>query len=122
MLSSQNTPIEYRKTEIFPIGVNIETSRCFDEVEDFDFTLCANANRVQITLDTQGIYTYNIYREDCYGKNLVCIVQGNGEQKIIYDNPLALFDVVKYTIECESSFNSDIKSRQRNWFTLRPDR
>ncbi len=109
MLSSQNTPIEYRKTEIFPIGVNIETSRCFDEVEDFDFTLCANANRVQITFDTQDIYTYNIYREDCYGKNLVCIVQGNGEQKIIYDNPLAFFDVVKYTIECESSFNSDIK-------------
>ena len=36
-------------------------------------------------------------------------MQGNGEQKIIYDNPLALFDVVKYTIECESSFNSDIK-------------
>lgn len=109
MLSSQNTPIEYRKTEIFPIGVNIETSRCFDEVEDFDFALCANANRVQITFDTQDIYTYNIYREDCYGKTLVCIVQGNGEQKIIYDNPLAFFDVVKYTIECESSFNSDIK-------------
>lgn len=109
MLASQNTPIEYRKTEIFPIGANIETSRCFDEVEDFDFSLCANANRVQITLDTQDIYTYNVYREDFYGKNLVCKVQGNGEQKIIYDTPLAFFDVVKYTIECEISSNADIK-------------
>lgn len=109
MLASQNTPIEYRKNEIFPIGANVETSHCFDEVEDFDFSLCVNANRVQITLDTQNIYTYKIYREDFYGKNLVCIVQGNGEQKTIYDTPLAFFDVVKYTIECEISSNSDIK-------------
>ncbi len=109
MLASQNTPIEYRKNEIFPIDANVETSHCFDEVEDFDFSLCANANRVQITLDTQDIYTYKIYREDFYGKNLVCIVQGNSEQKTIYDTPLAFFDVVTYTVECEISSNADIK-------------
>lgn len=109
MLASPNTPIEYRKTEIFPIGAAIETSHCFDEVEDFDFSLFANANRVKITLDTQDIYTYKIYREDFYGNNLVCTLQGDGEQKIFYDTPLAFFDVVKYTVECHISSNSDIK-------------
>lgn len=109
MLASQNTPIEYRKNEIFPIGATIETSRCFDEIDDFEFNLCANANRVQITLDTQDIYTYKIHRDDFYGNNLVCTIQGNGEQMTIYDTPLAFFDVVKYTVECEISSNSDIK-------------
>ena len=109
MLASDNTPIEYRKSEIFASNTNLKTSDCFDVIEDFDFSIIAKANRVQIDIESSDIYSYKVYRRDFYGKTLINDFVGDGENIRIYDTPLAFFDVVEYTIECYITFNEDIK-------------
>lgn len=109
MLASDNTPIEYRKSEIFVSNTNLKTSDCFDVIEDFDFSIIAKANRVQIDIESSDIYSYKVYRRDFYGKTLINDFVGDGENIRIYDTPLAFFDVVEYTIECYITFNEDIK-------------
>lgn len=110
MLASENTPLEYRKSEIFPIFADIEYSTCFDNIPDFDFSLLSRGNRVEIEIETKKIYTYKVYRKDFIGEKLICQFDGSDEvSKTIKDTPLAFFDIVEYRIECEITSNPSIK-------------
>lgn len=110
MLASENTPLEYRKSEIFPIFADIEYSTCFDNIPDFEFSLLSRGNRVEIEIETKKIYTYKVYRKDFIGEKLICQFDGSDEvSKTIKDTPLAFFDIVEYRIECEITSNPSIK-------------
>ena len=111
LLATENTPIEYRKREVFPVGSLIEQSDCFDVVSDFDFQVVANANRVVLTFDTKKIYTYRIYRTDIFGQTLLCELSNDESvQKEIYDTPLAFYNLVEYRIECFVTANPQASS------------
>ena len=111
LVASENTPIEYRKLEIFPADSVIAQSDCFDKVSDFDFQAVANANRVVLSLDTQKIYTYKIYRSDIFGQTLISEISNDESvQKEICDTPLAFFNLVEYRIECFVTTNPQASS------------
>lgn len=108
-LASQNTPIEYRKSEIFAKCQNFEISTTFEEIPDFDFNINRQNGKVEIAFDALDIYTYNVYRKDVFGEKLVATLSNCCEKKIVFDTPLPTFNLVEYRVECVINANPAIK-------------
>lgn len=108
-IASENTPIEYRKAEIFSADSTFEMSSIFDNVpkEKSDFTLSKNASNVTLTLNVEEIYSYSIYREDLFGRTQIASIIGkdNVGECMVCDTPFAILSPVKYTIECRITSN-----------------
>lgn len=110
-LASENTPIEYRKSEIFASDMHFEKSTCFDCVcdEDIDFNITKSGGKVTINIDKiQPIYSYKIYCEDALGLRLVWEFCSDDLQNFeISDYPLAIFGYATYTLECYVKTNEN---------------
>lgn len=103
-LASKNTPLEYRKVEIFDVIGNIPVSTYFDEInaDNLHFSIAKNGSIVDIEVsDMQDIYEYKLYREDVLGNSLIYASNDTFQPSInIVDTPLQLFGYVTYTLEC----------------------
>lgn len=111
-LASQNTPSEYRKTELFSKNnIPSSISCCFEEITDapqFDLR-CENGKAI-LEFASNEIYSYNVYRKDCLSTKLIAQVDGLSEKNVIlYDSPLALWGAVEYEVECYITCNPTIK-------------
>lgn len=110
-IASQNTPIEYRKSEIFPVGSQYEMSSYFDSVDcsESDVTLSNNRHVITLTVQAKEIYSYAIYRIDVFGRELIACFDGKANRDTtISDKPLSLGDIVKYEIVCSLTSNPQI--------------
>lgn len=109
VLASQNTPIEYRKSEIFAKGQSFEISSTFESIGEVDFKIEKQCPCVLISIDAKDIYTYNIYAKDIFGERLVTTISNCEGTKCISDTPLPTFDIVEYRVECIINANPTIK-------------
>ncbi len=115
-LASENTPIEYRKSEFFS-NDNIPQfiSNSFDKIDEDIGVKVTNANGIiTISFDTKSIYSYNVYRADAFGKMLIKSVDGkllNGTFEM-NDTPIS-FDKVEYEIECYITCNDNVKKYEK---------
>ncbi len=109
VLASQNTPLEYRKREIFDKSQIFEISSTFECIDDFDFEIEKQNANVLITFDAKDIYTYNIYCKDVFGDRLVATISNSDGTKTITDAPLPTFNVVQYRVECIINANPSVK-------------
>lgn len=116
MHASENTPIEYRKSEIFHNYQTFETSTIFDSilVDDINFDVTKNNGGISIAIDNiQDIYGYKVYRNDIFGDSLICEFDGEKYKDKKYgflDTPLALFGFATYRLECFVKANESAKA------------
>lgn len=112
MLASENTALEYRKSQIFANdNIPNQISNCFEIIDgDINVDIRKNKDKVSISFDTNDIYSYNIYRHDALGKMLIMSLNGKDCQDrfSLIDMPISL-DVVEYEIECYITCNKDVK-------------
>lgn len=104
MIASENTPIEYRKTEIFSNEQIYPMSSCFDCVpkDKADFEAKYIDGKVTISLPCEEIYTYKITKCDVFGETTISQIDGktsNGNITV-FDAPYAFSDIVRYKVEC----------------------
>ncbi len=103
-IASENTPIEYRKTEIFSNEQVYPMSSCFDCVsqDKADFDVKYIDGKVTITLPCEEIYTYKITKCDIFGETVISQIDGktsNGNITVC-DTPYTFSDIVRYKVEC----------------------
>lgn len=103
-IASENTPIEYRKTEIFSNEQIYPMSSCFDCVsqDKAEFDVKYVDGKVTITLPCEEIYTYKITKCDIFGETLISQIDGKTSNGIITvcDTPYTFSDIVRYKVEC----------------------
>ncbi len=115
-LSSENTPLEYRKNEIFANdNIPKHISNTFDAINDDLGVKIENKNGIiTLSFDTKDIYSYKVYRKDALIKTQIKSIDGKdckGTFKMI-DNPISL-DIVEYEIECYITSNPSIIKREK---------
>ncbi len=109
-LASENTALEYRKSEIFASD-NIPKiiSNTFEEITDFnDFDIFYNYGKIDIVFDVKEIYSYRIYRKDVISNCLIYEIDGkniDNNQLSIKDTPLEILDSAIYEVECYITCN-----------------
>ncbi len=109
--ATENTPLEYRKIEYFPVNAFPDaTGSKFDSIEPFDLRLKSENGVVSISFDTENIYSYELYRTDISGSALIYASVGNGEICEIFDRPLSMNSKVEYTLICHLSGNEEISA------------
>lgn len=110
VLASQNTPIEYRKVEKFSknnIPSNISST--FEEITAPPIWDVKQQDRsMLITLKTESIYSYTIYRTDLFGRREIATFDGksvkNNEFSLL-DRPIIGIGVVGYDVVCHITCN-----------------
>ncbi len=109
--ATENTPLEYRKIEYFPINAFPDAigSR-FDSIQPSELNLKSDNGVVNIQFDTENIYSYELYRTDISGSALIFSTAGSGEICQIYDRPLSLNSKVEYTLVCHLINNEEISA------------
>lgn len=116
-IASENTPLEYRKSEIFARDSHFEKSTCFDCIcdDDIDFTVKKSLGKVYIKIGkTQPIYSYEIYCEDMLGKRLITSCAGvQNDTFETCDTPLAIFGYATYTLICKVTTNEDVQMQKQ---------
>lgn len=111
-LASQLTPIEYRKTEIFPKDSTYPMSDLFDYVPDekSDFSLSREQGAINLSIDAEEIYSYTLTRISSLGKEVVATIDGKSEQVSIVDIPPFPYGVVTYELECKLTSRPQVLS------------
>ena len=103
-IASENTPLEYRKSEIFSNEQIYPMSSCFDCVsqDKADFEAKYIDGKVTITLPCEEIYTYKITKLDVFGETIISQIDGTTANGIItvFDTPYTFSDIVRYKVEC----------------------
>lgn len=103
-IASENTPIEYRKTEIFSSEQIYPMSSCFDCVsqDKAEFDVKYVDGKVTITLPCEEIYTYKIIKCDIFGETLISQIDGKTSSGniTVFDTPYPFSDIVRYKVEC----------------------
>ncbi len=117
-IASQNTPLEYRKSEYFDIAnlPNATRSR-FDFIDACKLRV-SNKNGVEISFDTEEIFDYTLYRTDVFGENVIASFCGENcdsvsvnadgtNQFFMRDTPIS-FDKVKYRLHVQLKGNPQV--------------
>lgn len=109
--ATQNTPLEYRKTEYFKYNSlpSCEGSR-FDTVGVPDMKLSNENGTVTILLQTEKIYDYEIYRTDSSGSTMIYATSNSQGEISLKDKPISLSSRVDYTVVCHLVGNEEISS------------
>ena len=110
-IASENTTLEYRKSEIFSIENQYEMSSCFDSVDfnEFDVEIAKNGKEIILSLNAKEICSYRIYRIDALGRELIALFDAKiADITSISDKPFAFGNIVKYEIECYITSNPQI--------------
>lgn len=103
VLASQNTPIEYRKTEKFSKNNIPQSISCtFEEIGFMPiWNIKQQDNLVLVSLQTDSIYSYSIYRTDVLGRREIARVDGStieNNSYTIVDRPITGMGIVSYDI------------------------
>lgn len=103
VLASQNTPIEYRKTEKFSKNNIPNSISCtFEEICVMPiWNIKQQDNSVLVSLQTDSIYSYSIYRTDILGRREIARVDGSTIENSSYtivDHPITGMGIVSYEI------------------------
>lgn len=111
VLASENTPLEYRKSEYFSL-YNIPTTdgSKFDKISDIDMKVSNERGVVTLNFDSEDIYEYEVYRQDVLGSKLIFSDAGNNRSVSIIDRPIAFEGKVDYTLICHLKNNEDISA------------
>lgn len=113
VLASQNTPIEYRKTEKFSVNNIPDCISCtFEEIGGMPaWDIKQEDNLVRISLQTDRIYSYSIYRTDILGKREIARVDGStieNNSYTIVDRPIIGMGIVSYEIVLSITCNPTV--------------
>ena len=118
MLASENTPIEYRKTEIFSTA-NLPAVSCeFDKIDDFDFNLQSVYYGIEVSFDCEPIYEYKVYRNQFGVFELVATADGDIGRFEFVDR-LVLPTPCTYKVECSIKNNPNVHVEREK--TIYPD-
>ena len=118
MLASENTPIEYRKTEIFSTA-NLPAVSCeFDKIDDFDFNLQSVYYGIEVSFDCEPIYEYKVYRNQFGVFELVATADGDIGRFEFVDR-LVLPAPCTYKVECSIKNNPNAHVEREK--TIYPD-
>lgn len=113
VLASQNTPIEYRKRETFSKN-NIPNiiSSTFEEITAPPIWNVKQQDRsIFISLKTEDIYSYTIYRTDLFGRREIVAFDGKSVENnefSLHDRPIVGIGVVGYDVICHISCNPTV--------------
>ncbi len=113
VLASPHTPIEHRKTEKFSkqyIPENISST--FEEIGAPPVWNVKQQDRsTLLSLQTEGIYSYSIYRTDLFGRREIAVIDGasveNNEYTLL-DHPVVGIGVVGYDVVCKITDNPTV--------------
>lgn len=116
-IASENTPLEYRKNEMFARESHFEKSTCFDCVcdDDIDFNVTKSLGKVLVEIGKiKPIYSYEMYCEDALGKRLITsFVGGQCDTFETIDTPLAIFGYATYTLVCKVTTNENAQIQKQ---------
>lgn len=109
--ATENTPLEYRKTEYFPLtALPSPLGSKFENIPELSLDISANGSAVSIMFDTESIYEYEIYRTDVTGCTLIYSAIGSGARVSLFDRPISFGGKVEYTVICHLPNNDEIRS------------
>ncbi|MCM1394473.1 MAG: transglycosylase domain-containing protein, partial [[Eubacterium] siraeum] len=111
VLASENTPLEYRKSEYFSLN-NLPTANGskFDKISEIDLEVSNKQGVVTLNFRSENIYEYEVYRQDVLGSNLIYSDSGNDDSITVVDRPIAFDGKVDYTLICRLKNNEEISS------------
>jgi len=106
--ASENTPLEYRKSEFFTKNTLPDPSQSkFDKIEPGSLELSVSSGIVSISFDSEEIYSYELIRTDVLGSKV--IFEGTGSEKIfLSDMPIGFGTKVEYVLICHLIGNEEI--------------
>lgn len=105
--ASENTPQKYRAFELFAPDYQASGISCFDLTPPISANIERTGNKVYISLTTDDIYRYTVYRKDALGTTIIADIipddkdYADGENKTITiaDTPLSIGNAINYVIE-----------------------
>ncbi|MDE6302712.1 MAG: hypothetical protein K2M36_03895, partial [Clostridia bacterium] len=109
--STQNTPLEYRKTELFALDnlPDYDGSK-FDIMSPTSMTVENLSGKIRIAFDSEKVYVYELYRKDITGTKCLYSGIGTGDEISITDRPITFDGKVDYTLICSLKNNEEVSA------------
>lgn len=109
--ATPNTPLEYRKTELFSLkNIPSSSGSKFDSIAPIKLNAINENGKINLSFDSEIVYVYELYRTDVTGTKLIFNEIGTGETISYKDLPVAFDGKVQYTLICHLKNNEEISS------------